>query len=99
MSAILDSSCLRAAANPLRELYHSTCTPLAIIGSSHFYAHLLRTPPGLWGGGFFVARTFVPSGERVFCTDCVEMAPTAASLSFFTTSAGAPFGRNSALQV
>src|SRR5262249_51004310 len=99
MSAILDSSCLRATANPLGELYHSTCTPLAIIGSSHFLTSLLTKSPSHCGLRSFVAATVAQSGEGRCCTESVELAPTAASLSFFTTSAGAPFGRNSALQV
>ncbi len=77
----------------------STITPLALIGPAHLAISSFRNLPRYSG----VARSFgtitAPSWVSRSRTAGVFIAWTAASLSFFTTSAGAFFGRKSAFQV
>src|SRR6185436_8336918 len=77
----------------------STWTPLALIGASHFLTSLFTKSPSHCELRSFGAATVAPSFASRSCTSGVAIAPAAASLSFFTTLAGAPFGRNNELHV
>src|SRR5262249_24376751 len=81
-------------ARPLGGKCYSTWTPLALIGASHFLTSLFTKSPSHCGPRSFGAATVAPSCASRSCTAGVAIAPAAASLSFFTTSAGAPFRRN-----
>src|SRR5262249_32748994 len=77
----------------------STVTPLALIRPAHFSISFLTNWPRSCGVGRSSDTTTAPGPSSRSFTVGVFIAWTAASLSFLTTSADAPFGRKVAFQV
>src|SRR5262249_1245282 len=88
VSGAINGICVREA-----RAKQSPVTPLALIGPAHFSISLLRNWPRYSGVARSSETITAPSPSSRSFTVGVFIASTAASLSFLTISASAPFGR------
>src|SRR3954469_16619446 len=80
-------------------LAHQNCTPLDLIGPSHFLISSSTNLARYSGERRSAGTRSEPTALSLCCMVGVSIAATVAALSFRTIASGVPFGRNSAYQL